>query len=605
MTIETLPGMPVTVERDVPAAMRDGTVLRADVYRPSERSPDGVPVLLARSPYDKRVNVSTFGNTHPAWYASHGYMVVIQDTRGRYTSEGDFYPFAHESDDGYDTVEWAATLPGSNGDVGMFGFSYVGATQLLAAVTRPPSLRSIAPGFTASQYYDGWTYNGGALAAAFVCYWANLLALGSAVRAEDRAAVDALGASLGAAEGWFWSLPLSEFPPLQGGYAPYFYDWLEHCTYDDYWKQWSIDSDYSRIEVPALHFGGWWDVFLSGTVKNFTGLSAGAGTEAARRAQKLLVGPWTHMPWTPVSRCGGDGPSTNEIDDWQLRWFDHTLKGVDTGVLDHPVTVFTLDGGWRDLDGWPPSDTVAEDWYIHSRGRANSKFGDGTLDRVPPAAEPPDIFVYDPGVPIPSMGGHSCCFDTITPMGPADQHQAEVSRMILVYTSEPLADDIELLGDVSVTVHAASTATRHRLHRPAVRGRSRRPQRQPPGGHPEGPLPPLAQRARAARSRRGLRAAHRPRPRRRPRAGRVAAAARLIQLGLPPVGPQPQHGRHTASGQRSSGSPGHPDRAPQHRPPDQDHTSSPPTVGRAARCRTQGTTTGRTSARGQPGSAVR
>ena len=462
MTIETLPGMPVTIERDVPAIMRDGTVLRADVYRPSSpdamAGQDGLPVLLARSPYDKRVNVSTFGNTHPAWYAAHGYMAVIQDCRGRYTSDGDFYPFAHETNDGYDTVEWAARLDGANGDVGMFGFSYVGATQLLAAIARPPSLRSIAPGFTASQYYDGWTYNGGALAAAFVCYWANLLALGSAVRAGDRAAVDALSASLGAAEGWFWWLPLSEFPPLQGGYAPYFYDWLEHCTYDDYWKRWSIDADYSRIEVPALHIGGWWDVFLGGTVKNFTGLSADAGTDAARRAQKLLVGPWTHMPWTPVSRCSGEGPSTNEIDDWHLRWFDHTLKGVDTGVLDRPATVFTLDGGWRDLDQWPPPDAEAQDWYVHSRGRANSKFGDGTLDRDPPAAEPPDIFVYDPGVPIPSLGGHSCCFDAITPMGPADQHRAEVSRMILVYTSEPLAADIELLGDVSVTLHAATTA---------------------------------------------------------------------------------------------------------------------------------------------------
>ncbi len=458
MTIENLPGMAVTVERDVDATMRDGTVLRADVYRPADVAPEGVPVLLARTPYDKRVNVSTFGNAHPGWYASHGYMVVIQDTRGRCSSEGDFYPFAHEMDDGYDTVEWAAALPGSDGGVGMFGFSYVGATQLLAAVTRPPSLRSIVPGFTASQYYDGWTYNGGALATAFVCYWANLLALDTAVRAGDRAAVDALNASLGAAEGWYWWVPMSEFPPLQGGYAGYFYDWVEHCTYDDYWKQWSIDTDYSRIEVPALHIGGWWDVFLSGTVKNFTGLSAGAGSDEARRGQKLLVGPWTHMPWSPVSRGSNEGPSTNEIDDWHLRWFDQTLKGLDTGVLDSAVTVYTLDGDWSDLDGWPPSDTVAEDWYIHSQGRANSKFGDGTLERVAPDAEPPDVFVYDPGVPIPSMGGHSCCFDSITPMGPADQHAAEVSRMILVYTSEPLAEDIELLGDVSVTLHAASTA---------------------------------------------------------------------------------------------------------------------------------------------------
>ena len=580
MTIETLPGTAVTVERDVPATMRDGTVLRADVYRPSGPAAgglgDGVPVLLSRSPYDKRVNVSTFGNAHPAWYASHGYMVVTQDTRGRYTSEGDFYPFAYEMDDGYDTVEWAATLPGSNGDVGMFGFSYVGATQLLAAVTRPPSLRAIAPGFTASQYYDGWTYNGGALAAAFVCYWANLLALGSAVRAGDRAAVDALSASLGGAEGWFWWLPMSEFPPLQGGYAPYFYDWVEHCTYDDYWKRWSIDADYSRIEVPALHFGGWWDVFLDGTVKNFTGLSAGAGTDEARGAQKLLLGPWTHMPWTPVSRCGGDGPSTNEIDDWQLRWFDHTLKGIDTGVLDHPVTVFTLDGGWRDLDGWPPSDTAAEDWYIHSGGRANSKFGDGTLDRVPPAAEPPDIFVYDPGVPIPSMGGHSCCFDTITPMGPADQHQAEVSRMILVYTSRAPGGRHraarQRVGDPARGQHRH----RHRLHRPAVRGRSRRPQRQPPGGHPEGPLPQLAQRPRATRARRGVRTAHRPRPGRSPHRSRIAAQAGHLQLRLPPMGPQPQHRRNAPDRKRPGSHTRNPDRAPQHRPPNQDHPPRPP-----------------------------
>ncbi len=165
MTIETLPGMAVTVERDVPAVMRDGTVLHGDVFRPS-RSGGRWPVLLSRTPYDKRLNVSTFGNAHPAWYAASGYMVVIQDSRGRYTSGGEFYPFAHEMDDGHDSVEWAAALPGCDGQVGMFGFSYVGATQLLAAVTRPPSLRSIAPGFTASQYYDGWTYNEGAPSAA-------------------------------------------------------------------------------------------------------------------------------------------------------------------------------------------------------------------------------------------------------------------------------------------------------------------------------------------------------------------------------------------------------------------------------------------------------
>ncbi|MCY3540244.1 MAG: CocE/NonD family hydrolase, partial [bacterium] len=154
------PGLDVTVERDVEAVMRDGIRLRADVYRPRPQAE--LPVLLTRTIYDKRSGVPTFGSAHPAWFAAQGYMVVVQDCRGRYASEGNFYPYKNELTDGYDSVEWAARLPGSNGRVGMTGFSYVGATQLLAAVMAPPSLASITPAFTASQYYDGWTYNGGA-----------------------------------------------------------------------------------------------------------------------------------------------------------------------------------------------------------------------------------------------------------------------------------------------------------------------------------------------------------------------------------------------------------------------------------------------------------
>ena len=184
--MQTWPGRPgVGFERDVVATMRDGTRLFADVYRPS--TDDDVPVLLIRSPYDKRPATAHFGNAHPVWYAEQGYQVVVQDVRGRAGSEGEFYPYRHEQADGYDTVEWAAEMPGSNGQVGMWGFSYTGATQLLAAVERPPGLRTILPGFTASQYYDGWTYNGGVFATAFLCYWANLLALDTAARADDEA----------------------------------------------------------------------------------------------------------------------------------------------------------------------------------------------------------------------------------------------------------------------------------------------------------------------------------------------------------------------------------------------------------------------------------
>ena len=455
--IEEMPGLDVTVERDVEATMRDGNILRSDVYRP--RTDTNLPVLLIRSIYDKRSGTPTFGSAHPAWFAAQGYVVVSQDCRGRYASEGDFYPYLHEMDDGYDSVEWAARLPGSDGQVGMMGFSYVGATQLLAAVTAPPSLASITPAFTASQYYDGWTYNSGAFALAFIGYWATLLAMETAQRKGDLDAYIKLGAGLADAPSWYWSLPVSAYPPLQVPHAPYFTDWVEHCTYDDYWRRWSIDEDYSRIRVPGLHVAGWYDVFLGGTIKNFVGLTRSGHDERTRDEQKLLVGPWAHMPWTPVSRLGSAGPSTMEIDSWLVRWFDQTLKGKDLGVFDSKVTAFTLDGGWKDFDSWPPREAVLEDWFVHSQGSANSKFGDGTLDRTPPGDEPPDLYIHEPGVPVPSMGGHSCCFDTITPMGPADQHTAEVSRMILVYTSQPLEQGIELVGDAEVTLYAASTAT--------------------------------------------------------------------------------------------------------------------------------------------------
>ena len=171
----TVPGLAeVQVERDVGCRMRDGTVLRADVYRPVAGGDR--PVLLHRSPYNKQIAQSDQAYPHPAWYAAHGYVVVAQDVRGRWSSDGDFYPFLHEAEDGRDTIEWAAQLPGCDGRVAMYGFSYSGATQLLAATGRPPSLAAVCPALTGSQFYEGWTYRGGALAHAFVSSWAAFLA---------------------------------------------------------------------------------------------------------------------------------------------------------------------------------------------------------------------------------------------------------------------------------------------------------------------------------------------------------------------------------------------------------------------------------------------
>ena len=445
---EPFPGIPeVTVERDVPCRLRDGVTLYADVYRPAESGPH--PVLLMRTPYGKTGTQADVGYAHATWYARQGYVVAVQDCRGRFASEGTFYPFLYEAADGYEAVEWAARLPGGNGKVAMYGFSYVGATQLLAATLRPPSLVTICPGFTSSQYYEGWTYNGGAFALAFAASWALGLAYDTARRAGDEATLDEIGGAYAGLQGVYGALPLREQTVL-ARHAPYYLDWLEHSAYDDYWRRWSIDEDYSRIEVPALHVAGWWDVFLSGSVANFTGLHALGGA-----AQKLLVGPWYHCPWTPLDPSG---PSGYVIDEWQLRWLDHFMKGRETGVLDAPATVWVEGEGWRDLDGWPPSPSRPVDWFLHSGGRANSAFGDGALSPEPPSDEPADVFVYDPSFPAPSRGGHSCCIEDVAPMGPAAQNATEALGTVLVYTSAPLARDLVLVGDASVTLHAASSA---------------------------------------------------------------------------------------------------------------------------------------------------
>src|SRR5437763_9188164 len=272
----------VTVERGVAAKMRDGVTLRADIYRPKA---DGkFPVLLVRTPYDKTGEMN-FGLRA----AARGYVVISQDVRGRFTSEGEWYPFKNESLDGYDTVEWAAALPYSNGKVGMFGGSYVGATQYLAAIAKPPHLAGICPVVTASNYHDGWTYQGGAFEQWFNESWTSGLAQDTLNRFV-RSHTSALN---GIAK-----LPLTQYPlfdlpqassdaDLLHSLSPYFFDWLAHPGYDEYWKRWSIEDHYADIGVPSLTVAAWYDIFLGGSLRNYIGAKLHGRDEAARRGQHL------------------------------------------------------------------------------------------------------------------------------------------------------------------------------------------------------------------------------------------------------------------------------------------------------------------------------
>jgi putative CocE/NonD family hydrolase len=441
-----------TVTRDVEIRMRDGVVLRADVYKPAQAGPH--PVLLMRVPYSKDI-AQTAVYAHPFWYSRRGYIVVVQDTRGRHRSDGTFEPWVHEANDGFDTIEWLAAIQGSNGRVGMYGFSYAGALQLQAAIQHPPHLCAIAPAFTSLDFYGDWIYPGGALSWAFVAAWAGSDLAGEAAHRKGMHELEArIQAGNLDIEKGFWHLPLNEYGLLPSSVAPYFHDWLDHPTRDAFWSARDGRDQVSSIDIPTLHIGGWADVFIEGTLDSFRRLS----TRGAAR-QELLVGPWMHMPWTRSIRDYDAGPEAEaSINELQIRWFDRWLK-AGSGVEDQPpIRIFAMGTNrWTEATEWP-GPTTRVNLHLRSAGRANSRFGDGELSSHRADDEPFDVFVYNPRNPVPSVGGRSCCDWKLTPMGIADQNETEDRNDVLVYTSSALTKPVEVRGAVRLTLWASSSA---------------------------------------------------------------------------------------------------------------------------------------------------
>jgi putative CocE/NonD family hydrolase len=463
--------MRLIIDRDVSVEMRDGIVLRADVYRPDIN--ETWPVLLQRTPYDKNVPRISALLLNPIRAASAGYAVVVQDVRGRFASDGDFYTFRHEPDDGYDTIAWAAAQPWSAGKVGMFGLSYIGATQWLAAITTPPALATIVPVVTASDYHEGWAYQGGAFELGFNASWTlSNLAFATLVRRMQAGEPFPSGFQqtyIGLIDDMcraFDALPLSNMPLLQEhNLAPYYYDWLQHPSNDAYWQQWSIEAQHHKVAVPALNVGGWYDIFLGGTIRNYLGMRRNGQTSEARQYQHLVIGPWKHgLPLSSVSGDMAFGVMAESVamdfEGVQLRWYDHWLKGIDNGVRqDAPVRLFIMGANiWRDEQEWPLARTQYTRYYLHSRGQANSLRGDGGLSPEAPGMEPPDRFLYDPRHPVPTRGGALCCWPGALPQGAYDQTPIENRADVLVYTTPPLTEDMEVTGPVSVTLYAVSSA---------------------------------------------------------------------------------------------------------------------------------------------------
>jgi putative CocE/NonD family hydrolase len=449
----------VVYERDIAVTMRDGVKLRADIFRPD--TPGRFPVLLQRTPYDKS-RETEFGQTA----AAQGYVVIIEDVRGRFASEGEWYPFKNESNDGYDMVEWAAALPYSTGQVGMRGGSYAGATQLLAAIAHPPHLAGICPIITASNYHENWTYQGGAFDLLFNENWTSFVAQDTFNRtvAEHTDARDAARTLP------LVTYPLFDFPKLPSSatatsaLAPYFLDWLDHPSYDDYWKGVSIEDHYSAITVPALHIAAWYDLFLGGSLRNYMGIKAHGGSEEARRGQRL---------WVLVGGHAGDGPkigaldfgkaSEFDYDEVTLRWYDYLFKGARNEFSsEKPVKLFVLGKKeWRQEDDWPLARAKGTRYYLHSTGAANglvstgsTQARNGALSTDAPGVEKPDQFLYDPNDPVQTIGGPIA----IGGRGPQDQRPTEARSDVLVYTAPAFAKDTEVTGPVSLDLYVSSSA---------------------------------------------------------------------------------------------------------------------------------------------------
>jgi len=438
---------------------RDGIRLDADAYYPDAAGE--FPVLLMRQPYGRAI-ASTVVYAHPIWYAAQGYIVVVQDVRGRGTSGGEFKLFEHEIEDGYDAVEWAAQLPGSSGVVGMYGFSYQGMTQLYAAIGKPPALKTICPAMIGYDLYSDWAYENGAFCLQANLGWAIQLAAETARLKGDQEAFRMLAIAAK-------NLPLCDAVPTRSGIlhnlAPdsFYHDWLTHNEPDEYWQKLSPKTYLEQIDLPMLHIGGWFDTFLRGTLNLYK-------TMAARSAlpQHLIVGPWAHLPWSRKVGAVDFGAEANSpCDRWQIRWFDHFLKGARVELFAQPPIQLFLMGvnEWRYFDSWNEASTIAT---LNSSGLAGMDQQDGTLEIQAggdgqraveeetaaggePEAAAIDVIVHDPWRPVPALGGHASF-----PTGPQERSTLDGRSDILTYTSAPLLEPLCLVGEVSVSVTCAA-----------------------------------------------------------------------------------------------------------------------------------------------------
>ncbi|MEP6872090.1 MAG: CocE/NonD family hydrolase [Anaerolineaceae bacterium] len=438
--------------------MRDGVHLSTDVFLPA--GPGPFPTVLFRTPYQSSDERWT---SWAALMASHGYAAVVQDCRGRFESEGLFYAYHQEGPDGVDTLRWIRAQAWCNGRVGAWGRSYGGLFQWLMAKEGQDQLTCMAPHVISADYFHEVAYVGGAFQLLHGLVSAILYIIAPAfVRSPASLRLFNSPEFLG-------RLPLIDLDvEAIGKRIPHWRDWLEHPTYGDYWKAIAWVRSYDRMDTPVFQHGGWFDPYAGSALASFSGMSAAAPSERARRGQRVMIGPSAHME--PKDSVQGEidfGPRAFvDIQEEELRWFDHWLKDADTGLpSEPPISLFVMGRNeWRGEYEWPLARAATIDYYLHSGGKANKAGGDGWLDREAPAHEEPDRFSYDPRDPVYTVGGNnSINMNTIgwqKPIlaGPADQRAIEGREDVLVYTTSPLKVEIEVTGPIELILYVASSA---------------------------------------------------------------------------------------------------------------------------------------------------
>lgn len=445
---QTLEAIRVVTELDVPVPMRDGVVLRANVFRPDRGGP--YPVLVMRTPYGK----PSRGMDR---YVKAGYIVVTQDARGRYASEGQWESFVrfktHDAEDGFDTVEWAAKLKGSTGKVGTFGASYNAFLQWRLAALQPPSLKAMAAFSIPARYTD--LEGPGTIRPGRRLHWwitgmsPDLRRIANRPGTHTKAEAAKLW-NAGDSERWLNFLPWLDLPQSA------FEDetetvkaWLKNPHTDP----WKLDEDVSKIQVPNLNLIGWHD-HCNGNMRLDHAIRTGAATQEAREESKTVVGPWAHTRRRSYGNIDF-GPNAHlDAVGLEIQWFDYWLKGKETGVERmSPWRIFVMgDNTWRDEKEWPPKRAGEKIMYLASEGSAKTPSGDGRLVLEKPTISESDTFTYDPQNPVPSLHGpglQAC---------PTDQRPLAERRDILVYASPPLTERLEVTGNPTVELYASSSA---------------------------------------------------------------------------------------------------------------------------------------------------